>query len=71
MKRRTVLWLSTQDYEYLSTVATNDEDSKNRSMHRLLRWLREHRISSFTDLTPNKTIVARASYIERRAKEAA
>jgi hypothetical protein len=35
-KRRTVLWLYAEDYEYLSAVAATDLDTKNASMHRLV-----------------------------------
>src|SRR5437016_1943622 len=46
-KRRTVLWLFTEDYEYLSKIADNDGDSKNISMHRLVKALREANVTSF------------------------
>ena len=46
-KRRTVLWLYAEDYEYLSAVAATDLDTKNASMHRLVRALRTAGIQSF------------------------
>ena len=46
-KRRTVLWLYTEDYEYLSAVAEHDMDSKNVSMHRLVKALRTAGVKSF------------------------
>ena len=46
-KRRTVLWLYTEDYEYLSAVADHDMDSKNVSMHRLVKALRTAGVKSF------------------------
>jgi hypothetical protein len=46
-KRRTVLWLYTEDYEYLSAVAEHDMDSKNVSMHRLVKALRAAGVKSF------------------------
>lgn len=49
-KRRTVLWLYTEDYEYLSKIAENDMDSKNISMHRLVKALRTAGINSFHKL---------------------
>ena len=49
-KRRTVLWLYTEDYEYLSEIAGNDMDSKNISMHRLVKALRTAGINSFHKL---------------------
>jgi len=48
-KRRTVLWLYTEDYEYLSAVA-DDMDSKNVSMHRLVKALRAAGVKSFLKL---------------------
>lgn len=52
-KRRTVLWLYTEDYEYLSTVAEHDSDSKNVSMHRLVKALRASGVKSFLRLEEN------------------
>jgi hypothetical protein len=49
-KRRTVLWLFQEDYEYLSAVAESDSDSKNISMHRLVKALRQAGIKSFVHL---------------------
>jgi len=49
-KRRTVLWLYNEDYEYLSAVAQHDMDSKNISMHRLVKALRAAGIKSFLKL---------------------
>jgi hypothetical protein len=49
-KRRTVLWLYNEDYEYLSSVAEHDMDSKNVSMHRLVKALRASGIKSFLKL---------------------
>jgi hypothetical protein len=49
-KRRTVLWLYTEDYEYLSAVADHDMDSKNVSMHRLVKALRSAGVKSFLRL---------------------
>lgn len=49
-KRRTVLWLYNEDYEYLSAVAEHDMDSKNVSMHRLVKALRAAGIKSFLRL---------------------
>jgi len=49
-KRRTVLWLYTEDYEYLSAVAEHDSDSKNVSMHRLVKALRAAGVKSFLRL---------------------
>lgn len=49
-KRRTVLWLYNEDYEYLSSVAEHDMDSKNISMHRLVKVLRNANIKSFLKL---------------------
>jgi len=46
-KRRTVLWLYAEDYEYLSAVAATDVDTKNASMHRLVKALRTAGIQSF------------------------
>jgi hypothetical protein len=46
-KRRTVLWLYAEDYEYLSAVAATDLDTKNASMHRLVKALRTAGIQSF------------------------
>lgn len=46
-KRRTVLWLYTEDYDYLSSVAEHDMDSKNVSMHRLVKALRTAGVKSF------------------------
>jgi hypothetical protein len=46
-KRRTVLWLYKEDYEYLSAVAEHDMDSKNISMHRLVKALRSANVKSF------------------------
>ena len=58
-KRRTVLWLFNEDYEYLSAVAQHDTDSKNISMHRLVKALRAAGIKSFLKLdeTLRKTTV--------------
>jgi hypothetical protein len=49
-KRRTVLWLYNEDYEYLSSVAEHDMDSKNVSMHRLVKTLRNAGVKSFLKL---------------------
>jgi len=49
-KRRTVLWLYNEDYEYLSSVAEHDMDSKNVSMHRLVKVLRSANVKSFLKL---------------------
>ena len=49
-KRRTVLWLFNEDYEYLSAVAEHDMDTKNVSMHRLVKALRAAGIKSFLKL---------------------
>ena len=49
-KRRTVLWLYNEDYEYLSSVADQDMDSKNVSMHRLVKALRNAGVKSFLKL---------------------
>ena len=49
-KRRTVLWLYNEDCEYLSAVAEQDMDSKNVSMHRLVKALRAAGIKSFLKL---------------------
>ena len=49
-KRRTVLWLFNEDYEYLSAIAEHDSDSKNVSMHRLIKALRSAGIKSFLKL---------------------
>lgn len=49
-KRRTVLWLFNEDYEYLSGIAKSDADSKNISMHRLVKVLRAAGIKSFLNL---------------------
>ena len=49
-KRRTVLWLYNEDYEYLDAVAEQDMDSKNVSMHRLVKALRAAGIKSFLKL---------------------
>jgi hypothetical protein len=49
-KRRTVLWLYTEDYDYLSAVAEQDMDSKNVSMHRLVKALRTAGVKSFLRL---------------------
>ena len=49
-KRRTVLWLFNEDYEYLRAVAEHDSDSKNVSMHRLIKALRSAGIKSFLKL---------------------
>ena len=49
-KRRTVLWLYNEDYEYLSSVANHDMDTKNVSMHRLVKALRGAGIKSFLKL---------------------
>jgi hypothetical protein len=46
-KRRTVFWLYNEDYEYLSSVAEHDMDSKNVSMHRLVKALRAAGVKSF------------------------
>jgi hypothetical protein len=50
-KRRTVLWLYTEDYEYLSAIAKADSDSKNTSMQRLVKALRKAGVRSFLDLS--------------------
>jgi len=55
-KRRTVLWLYTEDYEYLSSIADHDMDSKNVSMHRLVKALRAAGVKSFLSL--NETLKA-------------
>ena len=49
-KRRTVLWLYNEDYEYLSAVAEHDSDSKNISMHRLVKALKAAGVKSFLKL---------------------
>lgn len=49
-KRRTVLWLFSEDYEYLSSVAKHDGDSKNISMHRLVKTLRDANVRSFVTI---------------------
>jgi hypothetical protein len=49
-KRRTVLWLYNEDYEYLSAVADHDMDTKNISMHRLVKALRHANVKSFLKL---------------------
>ena len=49
-KRRTVLWLYNEDYDYLSAIAEHDMDSKNISMHRLVKALRSANIKSFLKL---------------------
>ena len=49
-KRRTVLWLFKEDYEYLSAVAEHDMDTKNISMHRLVKALRRANVKSFLKL---------------------
>lgn len=49
-KRRTVLWLFIEDYEYLSTVAETDRETKNQSMHRLVKALRGAGVKTFSDL---------------------
>jgi hypothetical protein len=49
-KRRTVLWLFNEDYEYLSAVADHDMDTKNVSMHRLVKALKAAGIKSFLKL---------------------
>ena len=49
-KRRTVLWLYNEDYEYLSSVADHDMDTKNVSMHRLVKALRGAGVKSFLKL---------------------
>ena len=49
-KRRTVLWLYNEDYDYLSAVADHDMDSKNISLHRLVKALRHAKIRSFLKL---------------------
>lgn len=46
-KRRVVLWLSVEDYEYFHNVVKNDRTSKSKSAHRLLSMLREADITSF------------------------
>jgi hypothetical protein len=50
-KRRTVLWLYNEDYEYLSAVADHDMDSKNVSMHRLVKALRAAGVKSFLNVS--------------------
>lgn len=52
-KRRTVLWLYNEDYEYLNSVAEHDMDSKNVSMHRLVKALRNAGVKSFLKLDEN------------------
>ena len=42
-----MLWLYAEDYEYLSAVAATDLDTKNASMHRLVKALRTAGIQSF------------------------
>ena len=49
-KRRTVLWLYDEDYEYLSRIAAADVDSKNVSMRRLVKALRAAGVTSFKNL---------------------
>jgi len=49
-KRRTVLWLYNEDYEYLSAIAEHDMDTKNVSMHRLVKALRNANVKSFLKL---------------------
>ena len=49
-KRRTVLWLYNEDYDYLKRIATADGDSKNVSMRRLVKALRTARVESFARL---------------------
>ena len=49
-KRRTVLWLYNEDYDYLSSIAEHDMDSKNVSMHRLVKALRAAGVKSFLKL---------------------
>ncbi|HVH87600.1 MAG TPA: hypothetical protein VM912_12815 [Terriglobales bacterium] len=49
-KRRTVLWLYNEDYEYLNSIAEHDMDTKNVSMHRLVRALRGAGVKSFLKL---------------------
>ena len=49
-KRRTVLWLFQEDYDFLANVADGDSDSKNVSMHRLVKALRKAGIRSFIHL---------------------
>jgi len=58
-KKRTVLWLYPEDYEYLSAVAEHDMDTKNISMHRLVNVLRAAGVKSFLKLdeTLRKTTV--------------
>jgi hypothetical protein len=70
MKRRTVLWLSQQDYDYLSTVAIKDGDTKNRSMHVLLGWLVKQGVTSFRaidgHLAPRQPCLQPAPSVEKR-----
>ena len=49
-KRRTVLYLFQEDYNYLSEVAEADVASKNVSMHRLVKALRKAGVRSFIQL---------------------
>ena len=49
-KRRTVLWLYTEDYDYLSAIAKADSDSKNTSMQRLVKALRKAGVKTFLQL---------------------
>jgi ABC-type metal ion transport system substrate-binding protein len=49
-KRRTVLWLYHEDYEYLSRIASADGDSKNVSMRRLVKALRRAHVTSFINI---------------------
>lgn len=49
-KRRTVLWLYSEDYEFLTKIAAADGDSKNVSMHRLVKVLRAAGVESFVTL---------------------
>ena len=49
-KRRTVLWLFNEDYEFLDRIAKADGETKNASMHRLIRALRVNQVTSFRAL---------------------
>lgn len=49
-KRRTVLWLFKEDFEFLELIAKTDGETKNASMHRLVRALRASQISSFRNV---------------------
>jgi len=49
-KRRTVLWLFTEDYEFLERIADADGETKSASIHRLVRALRLRRVTTFRAL---------------------